>query len=89
MISASISLLVTAAEQQDEHSMVTALKTALETTGISTFAGALSTSLLSSLLIFAEVQSLAQFGVVAALGVFLAFLGAAWVLPFCALAAHG
>ena len=57
------------------------MKTALETTGISTFAGALSTSLCLLLLIFAEFQGLAQFGVVAALGVFLAFLGAAWVLP--------
>ena len=70
-----------AAERRDGHSVDAALKTALETTGISTFAGALSTSLCLLLLIFAEFQGLAQFGVVAALGVFLAFLGAAWVLP--------
>lgn len=70
-----------AAERRDGHPVDRALKTALETTGISTFAGALSTSLCLLLLIFAEFQGLAQFGVVAALGVFLAFLGAAWILP--------
>ena len=70
-----------AAERRDGHEVDVAIKTALETTGISTFAGALSTALSLLLLIFAEFQGLAQFGVVAALGVLLAFLGAVWVLP--------
>lgn len=68
-------------ERREGESVDVALKIALETTGISTFAGALSTALSLLLLIFAEFQGLAQFGVVAALGVLLAFLGAVWLLP--------
>ena len=70
-----------AAERRDGHDVDTALKIALETTGISTFAGAVSTALCLLLLLLAEFQGLAQFGVVAAVGVALAFVGAIWILP--------
>lgn len=53
----------------------------IATTGISTAGGALSTAISFLLLVMAEFRGFTQFGVVAAIGIFVAYLAAIIVLP--------
>ncbi|MBL9103509.1 MAG: MMPL family transporter [Myxococcales bacterium] len=58
-----------------------AIGTAIATTGVSTAGGALSTALSFLLLVMAEFRGFTQFGVVACVGIVVAYLAAIIVLP--------
>ncbi len=58
-----------------------AIATAIATTGVSTAGGALSTAFSFLLLVLAEFRGFTQFGVVACIGIVVAYLAAILVLP--------
>lgn len=58
-----------------------AIATAIATTGVSTAGGALSTAVSFLLLVMAEFRGFTQFGVVACIGILVAYLAAILVLP--------
>ena len=58
-----------------------AIATAIATTGVSTAGGALSTAFSFLLLVLAEFRGFTQFGVVACIGIIVAYLAAILVLP--------